>query len=198
MSSWDLPPPDSGRGESSLTFVLPPQRKKLPRARHSSVGSRPAWSMLVRRLRQASGRGWAAGPFLLAVGARLRQRRTEFGSSWNPSDPRPEPSSKCHHSHAVYTFSLCCQPGTKLNQGRNQGSDCSHSYAKRKFQIMLASWNQAEPRPEPSSKCHHSYAVCSLSLAAPSPIIILNKRWCGHLGHQLEEIRGPGCPHPFI
>ena len=105
---------------------------------------------------------------------------------------------KCHLSYTVCTFSLCCQTGTKLIPSRNQGSDCSHSYAKRKFQIMLSSWNQADPRPEPSSKCHHSSTVCSLSLAAPSPIIILNKRWCGHLGHQLEEIRGPGSPHPFI
>ena len=114
--------------------------------------------------------------------------RTEFLSSWSQADPRPEPSSKCHHSYAVCTFSLCCQRGTKLIPGRNQGSDCSRSYAKRKFLrcchlgtklnqgrnqgskyshsyakrkcwIMLSSWNQADPRPEPSSKCHHSYAV---------------------------------------
>ena len=107
-------------------------------------------------------------------------------------------SSFYYPSCTVCTFSLCCQIGTKLIPGRNQGSDGSRSYAKRKFQIMLSSWNQADPRLEPSSKCHHSYTICSLSLAAPSPIIILNKRWCGHLGHQLEKIRGPGSPHPFI
>ena len=60
-----------------------------------------------------------------------------------------------------------------------------------------SSWNQSDPRPEPSSKCHPSYAVCSLSLAAPSPTIIPNKRWCGHLGHQPEEICGAGSHHAF-
>ena len=133
------------------------------------------------------------------------------GSDCTPPDAKPlfcemvlclvpgrNQAAKCHHSYTVCTFPLCCQTGTKLIPGRNQGSDCSRSHAKRKFQTMLSSWNQADPRPEPSSKCHHSYTVCSLSLAAPSPIIILNKRWCGHLGHQLEEICGPGSPHPFI
>ena len=33
--------------------------------------------------------------------------REELGSSWNQSGPRPEPSSKCHHSYAVCAFSLC-------------------------------------------------------------------------------------------
>ena len=43
MSSWDIPPPESGRGESSLTFAFPLERTKLPRARHSSVVSRPGY-----------------------------------------------------------------------------------------------------------------------------------------------------------
>ena len=85
--------------------------------------------------------------------------------------------------------------GTTLNHGRNHSLIVGKSYAKREFQGSAPSRNHPEPCQEPPSKVRKPSTESLLLLAAPSPIIILNKRWGGPCE---VRCRGPVAPNSFL